>query len=94
VHPGIVATNIVVNRKNNMFRWVARLMRLFFSSCEKGAKTSVFLACDPSLAGVSGEYFYHCRIEPTSPASKNMENANRLYELSLGFSGLPDDPLK
>ncbi len=94
VHPGIVATNIVVNRKNNMFRLVARIMRLFFASCEKGAKTSVFLACDPSLANVSGEYFYHCHIEPTSAASKNMENANRLYKLSLDFAGLPGDPLK
>jgi len=94
VHPGIVASNIVVNRKNNMFRWVAWLMRLFFTSCEDGAKTSVFLACDPSLSGVSGEYFYRCHIEPTSPASKNMANAKRLYELSLGFAGLPGDPLK
>ena len=93
VHPGIVATNIVVNRKNNMFRLVARIMRLFFTSCEKGAKTSVFLACDPSLCSVSGEYFYHCHIEPSSQASKNLENANRLYELSLGFTGLPGDPL-
>lgn len=94
VHPGIVASNIVVNRKNNMFQWVARLMRLFFTSCEEGAKTSVFLACDPSLSSVSGEYFYRCHIEPSSAASKNMEHANRLYELSLGFAGLPDDPLR
>lgn len=94
LHPGIVASNIVVNRKNNMFHWVARLMRLFFISCEEGAKTSVFLACDPSLSGVSGEYFYRCRIEPGSPASRNMESANRLYALSLGFVGLTNDPLK
>lgn len=94
VHPGIVASNIVVNRKNNMFRWVARLMRLFFTSCEEGAKTSVYLACDPSLANVSGEYFYRCHVEPGSAASKNMENANRLYQLSLGFAGLPSDPFE
>ncbi len=96
VHPGIVASDIVVNRAGGIFRWVAvaRLMRLFFSSCEQGAKTSVFLACDPSLANTSGQYFYHCHVEPTSPASKNMEAANRLYALSLGFAGLRDDPLE
>jgi len=93
VHPGIVASDIVVNRKNNTLRWVAWLMRLFFLSCEEGAETSVYLACDPSVSAVSGEYFYQCRIEPSSAASQNLENANRLYDLSLGLAGLEKDPL-
>ena len=41
VHPGIVATDIVVNRVTGRFRWVADFMRLFFLSCEEGAETSV-----------------------------------------------------
>lgn len=93
VHPGIVATDIVVNRANNRFRWVASAMKLFFITSDEGAKTSVYLASDPSLSQVSGEYFYRCKIEPSSAASKNLANASRLYDVSLKLCGL-DDPLK
>ncbi len=92
-HPGIVATDIVVNRANGRFRWVAQLMQLFFKSCEEGAQTSVCLACDPKLAHISGEYFVNCHIEPSSLDSKDLEKANRLYDLSLGLCGLTSDPL-
>jgi NAD(P)-dependent dehydrogenase (short-subunit alcohol dehydrogenase family) len=92
VHPGIVATDIVVNRANGRFRWVASLMKLLFMTSDEGAKTSVFLASEPSLSGVSGEYFYRCKIEPSSAASKNLDSANRLYSVSLRLCGM-DDPL-
>ena len=93
VHPGIVATDIVVNRTNDRFRWVASLMKVLFMTSDEGAKTSVFLACEPALDRVSGEYFYRCKIEPSSEASKNLASANRLYDVSLKLCGL-DDPLK
>ncbi len=90
VHPGIVATDIVVNRANDRFRALARLMKIFFMTSDEGAKTSVCLASDPELKKVSGEYFYRCRIEPSSAASRNLENANRLYGVSLDLCGLTD----
>ena len=93
VHPGIVATDIVVNRANDRFRWVASLMKILFMTSDEGAKTSVFLASEPALAKISGEYFYRCKIEPSSTNSKNMASANRLYDVSLRLCGL-DDPLK
>ena len=92
VHPGIVATDIVVNRANDRFRWVASAMKLFFLTSDEGAKTSVYLASDPALWQTSGEYFYRCKIEPSSEASKNLASANRLYDVSLKLCGL-DDPL-
>ena len=93
VHPGIVATDIVVNRANDRFRWVASLMKVLFMTSDEGAKTSVYLACEPTLNRVSGEYFYRCKIEPSSEASKNLASANRLYDVSLKLCGL-DDSLK
>ena len=92
-HPGIVASDIVVNRTNGRFRWVAQLMQLFFKSCEEGAKTSVCLACDPKLAHISGEYFVNCHIEHSTLDSKDLEKANRLYDVSLALCGLTSDPL-
>lgn len=91
VHPGIVATNIVVNRVTGRFRWVAVLMRLFFRTCEDGAKTSVYLASDPALSGVSGAYFANCHVEPSSAASKDPVRAERLYQTALALCDL-DDP--
>ena len=93
VHPGIVATDIVVNRVTGRFRWVADLMRLFFLSCDEGAETSVYLASEPSLSRVSGEYFVNCKIEPSSLDSKDLEKANRLYDVSLKLCQLAVDPL-
>lgn len=90
VHPGIVATDIVVNRANDRFRWVASAMKLFFLTSDEGAKTSVYLASDPALCQTSGEYFYRCKIEPSSEASKNLASANRLYDVSLKLCGLTD----
>lgn len=93
VHPGIVATDIVVNRVTGRFRWVADLMRLFFLSCDEGAETSVYLASEPSLSRVSGEYFVNCKVEPSSLDSKDLEKANRLYDVSLQLCQIAVDPL-
>ena len=93
VHPGIVATDIVVNRVTGRFRWVADLMRLFFLSCAEGAETSVFLASEPSLSRTSGEYFVNCQIESSSLDSKDLAKANRLYDVSLGLCQISADPL-
>lgn len=93
VHPGIVATDIVVNRANDRFRWVASAMKILFMTSDEGAATGVCLASDPALSQVSGEYFYRCKIEPSSTASKNLASANRLYDTSLKLCGITTDPL-
>ena len=93
VHPGIVATDIVVNRANDRFRWVASLMKLLFMTSDEGAATGVCLASDPALATISGEYFYRCKVAPSSAISKDLVRANRLYDLSLKLCGFPNDPL-
>ena len=84
-HPGIVASDIIVDRRNDMFRFIATLSRAVLISSEKGAKTSVYLAADDSLAAVSGEYFVRCKIARSSPRSHNMADAKRLFEISEGF---------
>ena len=94
VHPGIVATDIVVNRANDRFRWVASLMKLIFITSDEGAATGVCLASDPALANVSGEYFYRCKVSPSSAISKDIVRANRLYDLSLKLCSIPNDPLE
>lgn len=52
VHPGGVRSNL-----GNPAAWQKALVSPFVASAEKGARTSVFVATDPSLAGISGGYW-------------------------------------
>jgi retinol dehydrogenase-12 len=81
LHPGVVATNFGVNNG-----WIARALRPLLNlasiSAEEGAKTIVYLATSPEVAGVSGEYFYKCRVAPTDQAARDASSAERLWALS------------
>lgn len=81
-HPGAVATNIGIDRETGFGKTVTGLLKPFFQTPEHGAKTAVFLATDDSVADVSGEYFYRCKIAKSSKRSKDMELAKELFELS------------
>jgi NAD(P)-dependent dehydrogenase (short-subunit alcohol dehydrogenase family) len=55
VHPGAVRSNL-----GNPKAWQKALVHPFMLTAEKGARTSVFVATDPSVAGVSGGYWSKC----------------------------------
>ncbi|MBQ7637008.1 MAG: SDR family oxidoreductase [Lachnospiraceae bacterium] len=78
-HPGAVATNMGVDRNTGFGKTVTRMLKPFFLTPEEGARTAVFLASDPSVKDVTGEYFYKCRIARSSKRSKDMGLAARLY---------------
>jgi NAD(P)-dependent dehydrogenase (short-subunit alcohol dehydrogenase family) len=54
----------------------------------EGAKTSVKLAVDPELEGVTGKYFSNQRETPSSRASHDRETQRRLYEVSCELGGV------
>ena len=47
-----------------------KLIRPFEISAQSGAKTSIFTATDPSLAGNTGGYWYRCRPGPMTRAAR------------------------
>lgn len=53
---------------------------------EQGARTSVFLATDPSVAETSGRYFLDSK--PATPATTDADLAQRLWTLSARQVGL------
>ena len=81
-HPGAVATNIGIDRETGFGKTVTGLLKPFFQTPEQGARTAVFLATDDSVADVSGEYFYKCKIAKSSKRSKDMVLAKELFEFS------------
>lgn len=80
--PGFVATGLGRNSST-----VSRaFFRLFGASPEKGARTSVFLASSPEVANISGECFRNSRVTRTSKESNDPALAQRLWELSEGYT--------
>lgn len=49
---------------------------------EKGARTSVFLASSPEVAGIGGRFFFRCRETPTKPVTHDIAVARRLWSAS------------
>ncbi len=88
LHPGVVATELA-REFPAPFRWLARLL---FTTPEKGARTSLYLASDPALAGVSGQYFAKQRPHTPGPAALDDRVAEQLWTTSARLTGA-DRPL-
>jgi hypothetical protein len=61
---------------------------LFFISPEKGAATSIFVADDPSVVNLTGQYFTKSKVEKLTPVGINEANRAALRaftEQSLGL---------
>ena len=55
---------------------------------EEGAKTSIFVATAPELAGVSGRYFRELAEARSSPQSYDTAVRERLWSVSADLVGL------
>ena len=58
------------------------------ASPDEGARTSVYVATAPELAGVSGQYFQDCAPAELGEAARNDDTAARLWEVSAELVGL------
>jgi retinol dehydrogenase 12 len=81
LHPGWVATGFASNNG-----WRGRAIQLaarwFALTPEQGARTIIYLASSPEVAGVSGRYFINEREARSSPASYDEDAAKRLWQIS------------
>lgn len=88
MHPGFVGTRFA---KNNGWLYEVGLSvvhRLFARKPEEGARTIVYLAASPEVAGITGKYFFDEQEEASAPASYDEESARRLWEISARMVGL------
>lgn len=92
LHPGAVATGFAGGDYKDWFGWVVKLVRPFMLTSAAGARTSVYLASSPEVAGVSGKYFYKCREARTSKAAQDDALAERLWEASVKLTGVGAAP--
>ncbi len=83
LHPGVVATSFGRDGDSRgLWGLALSAVRPLMSSPEQGARTTVSLACDPSLQETSGQYFADCTQVRLTPASRDRNAAARLWEVS------------
>jgi NAD(P)-dependent dehydrogenase (short-subunit alcohol dehydrogenase family) len=91
LHPGVVRTGFGKN-SSGLLGGIVRVgisaVGVFFTSPDKGAETSIYLATSPEVEGVTGKYFVRSREAESSPASHDRDAARRLWEVSEQMCGL------
>jgi WW domain-containing oxidoreductase len=89
VHPGVIRTNLI--RHNPILDIAAAVFSpLFLKTVAQGAATQVYVATNPGLAHVSGEYFADCDIATPRADALSAATAKQLWEVSEQIvAGLP-----
>jgi hypothetical protein len=87
LHPGFVASGFGRNNGGAVGFGIGLAARLFGRDVRKAAKDIVFVATDPSLDKVTGEYLARRLVRPGSPPSRDMAAALRLYEACAQLAG-------
>jgi NAD(P)-dependent dehydrogenase (short-subunit alcohol dehydrogenase family) len=88
LHPGFVATRFG-DQSGGMMSGVIRLIKPVGAiSPEEGARTIVYLAASPGVAGINGEYFYECQPQAPTVHALNDEDGERLWRVSEQIAGL------
>jgi NAD(P)-dependent dehydrogenase (short-subunit alcohol dehydrogenase family) len=81
LHPGGVASNFASDT-TPLFKFIFSLGKPFMISPEKGAETSIYLASNPEVANITGEYFAKKRIAKVSDEALNEQYQLKVWELS------------
>ena len=61
----------------------------FFHSAEKGARVVIYAAAEPTLAGVTGQFFMNSKPRKSKPITHNAAVAAQLWQLSAELTALP-----
>ncbi|XP_071689921.1 short-chain dehydrogenase TIC 32, chloroplastic-like isoform X1 [Rutidosis leptorrhynchoides] len=82
LHPGVIATNL---SRHSSFMSVCLygLFKHLQKNIPQGASTTCYLALNPKVKGVSGEYFADNNVAKPSGKGKDMELAKKLWECGM-----------
>ncbi len=86
LHPGVVATNLLPP----WLRVVKPLVTRGVFDSERGARTTIHLALEPGLAGVTGRYFDEYQVpRAAAPLANDIEQQELLWKMSAQWTGAP-----
>jgi NAD(P)-dependent dehydrogenase (short-subunit alcohol dehydrogenase family) len=85
LHPGVVASNLLPR----WLRLVKPLISRVILDCERGARTSLYLALSDQVAGVSGCYFdEYQQQQPAAALAYDLQLQESLWQASARWTGL------
>jgi NAD(P)-dependent dehydrogenase (short-subunit alcohol dehydrogenase family) len=83
VHPGFVASRFGRDDDTGLLGRIAMpLVRPFALNAEQGAQTSIYLASDPAVEGITGAYWVKCAPVTPSDAAQDDAAARKLWDAS------------
>jgi NAD(P)-dependent dehydrogenase (short-subunit alcohol dehydrogenase family) len=88
LHPGFVATRFGDQSGGLLQPFLKIAKPVGAISPEEGARTIVYLAASPEVAGVNGGYFYECKPHTPTVHALNDEDGERLWRISAEIAGL------
>jgi retinol dehydrogenase 12 len=88
LHPGAIASGFAM-RDAGWYGVLTRLARPFLIGEEKGARTQIWAASEPSLGNVTGKYFVKQRERPPPRAALDQAAARHLWEESEKIAANP-----
>ena len=87
LHPGTVRTNFG-RSGSGWLRTGLGIARPFLRSAQAGARTVVYLASSPDVAGESGGYYVSCKRREPSRAARDERTSRALWDVSARLTGL------
>jgi len=87
VDPGPIASNIGANNPGLAYRIAGPLIKSFFPSADRAARTALMVATGPGLAGATGGY-WRSRKRREHPLDVDAELSGRLWRISAELTGV------
>ncbi|GJV81955.1 short-chain dehydrogenase TIC 32, chloroplastic [Tanacetum coccineum] len=85
LHPGFIITEIF--RGYTIFSVIVnKVLKYFVKDVTQGAATTCYLALNPKVKGVTGEYFSDSNLAEPSTIAKDQELAEELWNFSMGLT--------
>jgi NAD(P)-dependent dehydrogenase (short-subunit alcohol dehydrogenase family) len=81
LHPGVIGSGFG-QTYGSALSILVKIARPFMLSPEEGARTSVYLASSPEVAGVTGKYFSKCKAVKSNAVSYDVQSQQKLWSLS------------
>jgi WW domain-containing oxidoreductase len=85
LHPGAIPTNLM-RHHSIIDSVVSTVAKYVLKNIPQGAATTCYVALNPQVKGVTGEYFSDCNISKSSTMAQDQELAKKLWDFSLNLT--------
>jgi WW domain-containing oxidoreductase len=82
LHPGATRNTRLNQYLSLPFKIALSAAQWFMKSAQRGAATQALLAGNPSVSGITGEFWSDCQIAKGNPLLEDVDLSRRLWEVS------------